>query len=176
MKAFETAVAAVLKAEGGFVDDHADHGGPTNFGITMGALSAHRGATVTVEDVRTMSRAEAEAIYLTEYWEPAGLDLLKSEALATVLFDQVVNHGPQVALRMLQRALQSIGTPGLGVDGVMGPATARAANTAPERLLTIRLIVLAQTSYLDICKADPTQTKFLRGWLARTWRLFEVLA
>lgn len=173
--AFEKALAHVLEAEGGFVDHPNDRGGPTNYGITVAALAGHRGEPVTREDILTLSRAEAEAVYLMRFWRPMNLDSLASAAVATIVFDQAVNRGPRTAARMLQTVLESTTAPGLAVDGGIGPKTIAAANAASERQLTIKLVIEAQRGYLDLWKRDPSQGVFLRGWIARTWRLFDCL-
>ncbi len=175
MKAFAAAVAHVFEIEKGFVLSPVDHGGPTNFGITLATLAAHRGHPVSGLDIQNLTKPEAEAIYLTQFWQPYGLDYLVSPMVATVVFDQVVNRGPRIAVRALQSVLQSTWAPSLGVDGVLGETTALAANQAPERLLTIKLITEAQRGYLDIWKADPTQGVFVRGWVSRTWRLLDLV-
>src|SRR5688500_15627468 len=77
---FPAALAVVLGHEGGFLHHPLDPGGPTKFGITLETLARARKAAVDAEDVRTLDRAEAGAIYRALYWDvvradelPAGL-------------------------------------------------------------------------------------------------------
>lgn len=175
MKNFAKAVAHIFEAEGGYVNNPYDRGGPTNFGITLATLAAHRGRPATANELSLLTKSEAEAIYLTRYWTPNGFDALASATVATVVFDQAVNRGPRIAVRALQSVLELTTSPGLDIDGDLGAQTALAANQAPERQLTIALIIEAQRGYVELWRAYPTQAHFLPGWLARTWQLFRLL-
>ena len=62
---FDAAVRFVLRREGGLVDDAADPGGLTNMGI---ALDEH--LEMTAEQIRTLTRTQAIAIYERDYWTP----------------------------------------------------------------------------------------------------------
>lgn len=174
MSFFDSALRHILAAEGGYVNHPADRGGPTNGGITQKTLTAFRGEAATAADVAALADEEISAIYLMAFWRPCNLDLLKSKAVATIVFDQAVNRGPRLAVRMLQMTLQSTFVPSLVVDGVLGPKTAKAENDASEAELTKKLIVAAQQGYLDLWRSDPSQGVFLRGWIARTWRFLDL--
>src|SRR3954447_9587673 len=98
--AFANCLAFVLEEEGGYSDMPGDPGGATNMGITRATLADWRGAPVSKDDVLSLERDEAAAIYRRRYWDairgdelPAGLDL--------ALFDDAVNSGPRMAVRDL---------------------------------------------------------------------------
>lgn len=86
----------VARWEGGFVNNPADPGGATNMGITLNTLTAWRTArglpAATVDDVRNLTRSEADAIYHANYWQASGADKLPWPA-ALVVFDTAVLHG-----------------------------------------------------------------------------------
>jgi lysozyme family protein len=136
-------VPLVLRAEGGFVNDPADGGGPTNHGITQATLAAWRKRPVTVDEVRALTLAEALAIYRANYWAAAGCDALPS-GLDLLLFDMAVNAGPGTARKLLQRA---------------GSGTTRQRIGA--------FTAAREAYYRSIVAARPANAKFLRGWLAR---------
>jgi lysozyme family protein len=145
---FEQAVAFVFTAEGEWNRRPDDPGGETRFGISA---KAHPGV-----DLDRLTREAAAAIYRTEYW-----DRLECEALPAPLrlpvFDGAVQHGPRVAVKLLQ---QSVGaTP----DGVMGPETRAACVRAawPEVLVDY----LARRARLYAIQ--PGYTAFGFGWLRR---------
>ena len=60
MADFQLALAFTLKQEGGLVDNPADPGGLTNYGI---ALNVH--PELTADDIRTMTPERAAAIQST---------------------------------------------------------------------------------------------------------------
>lgn len=60
--AFEAAVNAVLGEEGGYVNNPADPGGETNWGISKRAFPD--------VDIATLSRDDAKALYKAHYWDP----------------------------------------------------------------------------------------------------------
>ena len=117
---FDTALATVLAAEGGFSNDPRDPGGATFRGITLATLSGARGRPVTVAELKALDRAEIATIYRRSYWDtvagdalPAGLDL--------AVFDLAVHSGPHRAAVLLQGLL------GVATDGRIGPVTLAAA-------------------------------------------------
>ena len=88
----EAFMPELYKHEGGYVDHPRDPGGATNFGITLATLREWRGRPVTKDDVRTMQRSEADAIYHAHYWNRIDGDSLLAGPDAA-LFDVAVNSG-----------------------------------------------------------------------------------
>lgn len=108
-----------LAYEGGYVDHPSDPGGATNMGITIKTLSAELGRQATKDQVRNLTRAQAEAIYERRFWRPIrGDDLPLGVDLAA--FDYGVNSGPAKSAKDLQRVV------GASVDGVVGDKTLKA--------------------------------------------------
>ena len=134
MSSFEKALEHVLEVEGGYVDHPKDPGGATNMGITRKTLSEWRGATVSKEDVRGLTREEAAKIYRARYWDAVRGDELPP-AVAFLMMDVAVNSGPTRAVKTVQKALSALGQ-GLRIDGKIGPKTLAAINAAPiDRLI-----------------------------------------
>ena len=130
----------ILRREGGYVDDPADRGRCTNRGITIRTLRDWRGRSVTCEDVRTMSEQEARDIYQARYVSPfAGVD----PDIKPQVVDIAVNSGVLRARSLLALAQQSDKPPNTAL--------------AIERL----------RHYGRIVRADPTQGKFMLGWINR---------
>jgi lysozyme family protein len=94
---FPRVMAFISRWEGGFVNHPSDPGGATNMGITIGTLTRWRTAQgrpkPTVEDVRNLTRAEADAIYRAYYWGPSGAAKATDYATALLLMDSGVLHG-----------------------------------------------------------------------------------
>lgn len=120
-----TALALMFGHEGGYVNAKTDRGGPTKYGITHKTLAAHRGVkSVTAEQVKAMSKAEAEAIYRKSYWTQSGGDLLPV-GLDYAAFDYGVNSGPARAVKTLQEVV------GVTADGIVGGQTLAAVERYP---------------------------------------------
>src|SRR3546814_12086806 len=95
-------IEAVIAREGGYVDDPADRGGATRWGITERVARQHGYAGA----MRAFPRDEAAAIYRRLSWLRPRFDAVaaRAPALAAELFDTGVNMGPGVATGFLQRA------------------------------------------------------------------------
>ncbi|MCB1390480.1 MAG: peptidoglycan-binding protein [Rhodobacteraceae bacterium] len=124
----------IVAREGGFVNDPADPGGATNFGVTIGTmrrlgLDLTGDGQVTEADVRALTRAQAVDIFLDHYYRRPGIAGLP-EVLQASVFDMYVNAGGN-AVRLLQRLLGAMGYV-VAVDGAIGPQTIRAAQAAAE--------------------------------------------
>ncbi len=162
MAVFDACVDFTLRPEneGTYVDNPADPGGPTNFGITLGGLSAWRGHPCTAEDVRQLTLADAREIYQVHYWQtvagtslPPGLDLM--------VFDFGVNHGPGSAVKMLQRLV------GTKQDGAAGPNTIKCSACQG---IVLRARIAALASAQQAFYASLKNQTFGKGWAARTTR------
>ncbi len=165
---FEDLIGDLLGREGGYVDHKADKGGPTNYGITLKALSAWRGYGVGKGDIRLLSKSEAEAIYEANYFIAPGIDGLP-ELLQPVAFDMAVNMGPVTAIKLLQRVIHKLGSP-ITVDGHLGPRSYQSAVIACNvyKADVLRSICLARKEYYrNIVDNDASQSVFLTGWINR---------
>ena len=159
----DAALAHVLEMEGGYSDDPADPGGPTNQGITLADYAEFVGQPVRddtrnalVAGLKQIPADTVRSIYLQSYWGPAGCAQMPAP-FAFFHFDTAVNMGVGTAARMLQTAA------GCAVDGEVGPVTLAAlAQAVPTKTLV---------SYADLrrrrYRSLPTFARFGRGWLTR---------
>ena len=169
-------IDAVIDREGGFVDDPADRGGATRWGITQKVANANGYAG----DMRAYPRAAAVDVYRTLYWHGPGFDRVAARGpiLAANLFDTAVNMGAAVATGFLQRALNALNRggrdyPDRPVDGKVSAATlavldAFLAHRAPggEAVLVKAIEALQGERYLALAEHRPADEVFLYGWLA----------
>lgn len=123
---------AILAREGGYVNDPDDPGGATNHGVTVHTmrrlgLDLTGDGKVDARDVQRLSRGQAKAIFLKEYFEKPQISQLPKMLHATV-FDMQVNAGAN-AIKILQRLQGKMGKP-VQVDGQIGPKTLAAAKWA----------------------------------------------
>lgn len=148
-----------LVQEGGFCNVKGDPGGATNHGITMATLSQALGRPATVLDVRNLTDAQAEAIYLPDYWSPVHGDQLPA-GLDQVVFDFGVNAGPRTSIKRLQAVL------GVDADGVIGPGTLAAL----AQYNVGSLIAVLSYSHTSYYQGLPGFGEFGEGWVARVQR------
>lgn len=106
---FDQAFDRLIDHEGGYVNDPADPGGETKFGISKRQYP-HL-------DIKNLTREQAKDIYLQDFWNPLGD---AHPAIKFQLFDFAVNSGIQTALRKLQTAVN------VADDGHWGPRSAEA--------------------------------------------------
>lgn len=158
-------IADLIKREAGYVNDPADDGGPTKYGITRDTLAAHRGKATTEADVRALTKAEAAKIYRNTFYLRPNIYLLP-KGIQRHVFDICANSGPDNAARLLQRALNKIGAD-LIEDGVIGPATTAAAQAYTSMAINRSLVAVRQKFYNDICARHPEKLRFLNGWRIR---------
>lgn len=95
MSPFERALKFTLKWEGGYVNDPADPGGETKWGISK---RAHPDV-----DIKNLTEEQAASIYKEEYWDPCNLEGV-SDTLAIATFDSAVNCGVSRAKRWLEES------------------------------------------------------------------------
>ena len=157
----DTIIDKVLEREGGFVNDPADRGGATKYGITLDTLADHRDAAVGEEDVRRLTEEEARAIYCADYIEAPGFDGISDADLQALAVDAGVNHGTHRAKRWLQRAA------GVKVDGIVGPVTLEAVNQGDALPVYMELLRIRAEFYGEIITNDPSQARFAHGWMRR---------
>jgi lysozyme family protein len=157
---FASALAFVLRWEGGLSDHPADHGGRTMKGVTQAIYDAWRKARGRPpQDVAMIDNDELGAIYRENYWKVAFCDRLRV-ALDLVQFDTSVNMGPNRALRILQTAV------GTASDGAFGPQTQAACDSCGLPDAVARYCEIREGLYRRLAER-PGQDVFLDGWLNR---------
>lgn len=169
----------IVAREGGYVNDPDDPGGATNHGVTIHTmrqlgLDLTGDGQITPADVRALSRDRAVDIYMDRYFHRPRIAELP-EILWESVFDMQVNAGAN-AVKILQRLLTSMGHP-LTADGVIGPATIRAAHAAaqaaPDHLVDAYGIA-RRNYYFALADRRPASRKYARtraggkgGWITR---------
>jgi lysozyme family protein len=157
---FDASFARIIKSEGGYVNDPADRGGETNLGVTIGAWGAYLNRAIQPGEMAKLTVDTVKPFYRSMYWDkvkgddlPVGVDYC--------IFDFAVNAGVGRAAKFLQRAVGALD------DGAIGPGTlALVAKTAPGELLE-NFAKQKEAFYNSLAEKNPTQKKFLKGWMAR---------
>ena len=156
MATFEKYFPKVLKWEGGYVNDPADSGGATKYGVTA-ATWAKFGDGRPITDI---TPNDAKNVCKRQYWDLWQADKINNQSVAEMLVDWVWGSGYH-GIKIPQRVL------GVAVDGRVGNQTLSAINGAEPKELFDKL-KQARIDFLhSIVKANPKNQKFLKGWLNR---------
>jgi lysozyme family protein len=180
MKTVEQIAAEIVAREGGYVNDPDDPGGATNYGVTLDTLKGlgedrNGDGKVDLADLKSLSRADAQRIFVEHYFRKPRLGELPQPLQATV-FDMQVNAGAN-AIRILQRLLTRMGFE-TADDGMVGPRTieaARLADIAARAYLADAYGIARRNYYYALADARPASRKFARsqsggkgGWITRS--------
>lgn len=168
-------IDSLIAREGGYVFDPRDAGGETNWGITARVARANGYSGY----MKNMSRAQAQAIYRSQYFIRPGFADIEtiSPNIAEELFDTGVNMGPGKASEFLQRSLNALNNEGkdyadIAVDGDVGPGTIRALKAflakrgaEGDAVLQCALNCLQGERYIALAEGRGANEAFLYGWL-----------
>lgn len=176
----------LIKIEGGYANDTDDRGKETYRGVSRKSFPAWAG-WVRVDaakskpgfplslDSNAALQAAVVVFYRLNFWNIQRLDEVENNNIALELFDTAVNMGNKPAAQIIQRALNVLNRqgkdyPDTRLDGNIGPATVALVNNFKNpRLLYDVMNTLQGARYVQICEADPTQERFMHGWLTRVY-------
>lgn len=168
-------ISEVIGIEGGYVNDKADSGGKTHWGITK-KTARKMGYKGKMKD---LPKDIAIDIYKRKYWdEIKGDTLLKAGGyeLAHEMFEQAVNMGVEQAGKHLQSVLNALNDRGrlyadISVDGDVGTNTMRAFYAYKNKrgrdgikVLTAYLNALQGSFYIDLARRREKDERFVYGW------------
>lgn len=172
-EAFEKAVTLTIEREGKPSDVKGDKGGATKYGISQRFLQSISDGPVTSGFVMGLSLSDAKEIYRNHFWYRPKIHKIPSDALRECVFDQGVNRGASIAVMNLQAAVTKTSGIKLLKDGILGPKTIDAIyHCSDKAALGMAFIKESQLSYARLVEFDPSQAKFIEGWIARTWYYF----
>jgi lysozyme family protein len=136
----------------GYVNDPNDSGGETKYGIAKNANPS--------TDITHLDWEGAKAIYYTSYWLNSKCDKMNGR-LAALNFDGAIQHGSATAAKFIQRAI------GVVDDGVIGPVTLASLATKDPFVICNAVCDQRVKYYNNIVINNPSQQKYLAGWLRR---------
>ena len=152
---FDEIIEQVIKHEGGLVDDMADAGGLTNYGISQRAYPN--------ENIRGLTVERAKELYKRDYWDRFKCNQLP-DRIRHIYFDMCVNMGGGRATKILQEACNSKNSNKIDIDGGIGKNTIKASSNLEDfRLRAYRVMF-----YAELVMKKPDQMKFWVGWFKRS--------
>lgn len=155
----------VLSFEGGYVNDPKDRGGATNKGVTIATWKAQGydkdgDGDIDVNDLKKITDADAINIMRKNYWNRWKADDIRDQSIANTLVDWVWGSG-KYGITIPQQML------GVNADGVVGPKTLAALNAQNPKAFFVKLQARRETYLRNLVKNNPSQKRFLNGWLRR---------
>lgn len=150
MSSFDEAFVALMGNEGGYVDNPADPGGETMWGITARVARANGYAG----EMRLLPQSTAKQIAKMVYWDPYYCDQYDPR-VGFEVFDAAYNGGKPIT--WLQKAA------GVEADGHIGPVTIAAVNRTDPLKVVMRFLA-QRLMYMGDLKTWPT---FGHGWANR---------
>ena len=182
MAKFSIAFDYMMKQEGGYClhEVKGDRGGQTFAGIARNfhpnwegwpLLDTRSGLTFTksrfgplltggINEAR-VKRYVAE-FYILHFWQKVRGDAITSQIAANAIFSFAVNAGPLTAIKVTQAVL------GVAQDGDLGPKTLANLEALEEERFVVSFAFGKIKRYAQIVKRNPTQAKFMPGWVNRT--------
>ncbi|HVX57167.1 MAG TPA: glycosyl hydrolase 108 family protein, partial [Candidatus Saccharimonadales bacterium] len=128
LRNFERSLSGVLAHEGGYVNDPADKGGPTNKGITIATFRRYVDKSGTIDDLKNLTTTQAATVYRKQYWDAVcGSEL--PDGVDYSVFDFAVNSGSERAAKYLQTIV------GAKTDGEIGPRTLAAVKATDPTVI-----------------------------------------
>jgi len=143
---FDTAFNRLMGHEGGYVNNPADPGGETKWGIAK--------RSYPTVDIANLTKEGAKEIYLRDFWQPLGD---APDAIKFQVFDFAVNSGIQTAIRKLQAAIE------VADDGHWGPMSAAKLAQCDKNDVLMRFMA-QRLRFWTALKTWPT---FGKGWANR---------
>lgn len=158
---FETAFTKLIDVEKGFQNDPKDKGnwtgGKVGVGVNKGTKYGISAARYPTLDIINLTLEQAKALYLRDFWGPAGCDAVPDKLKYNV-FNTAVNSGPARAVMFLQQATGEV------VDGILGPHTLQAVQAFDAERLSARF----NGWRLDFLNDNPALwALYGRGWSQR---------
>lgn len=156
----------LLSWEGGYNKVKGDKGGATNKGVTLATWRKYgydKNEDKVINERDVMLITEFDAIYVVlkpVYWDKWKADDIRSQAIANLVVDWYWNSGVY-GIKLPQKVL------GVKMDGVVGPKTIAAINGYGNQQELFRKLWLERKAYFERLAQNPTQRKFLAGWLNR---------
>jgi len=176
MANFKIAYDKTADFEGGYVNDPDDNGGETYKGIARNFWEKWQG-WVIVDKYKQVAhnRAElgkildgnaelqsfVEAFYKKNFWDEVRGDDITDQEVANNIYDFAVNSGVGRASRYAQRVVGAV------EDGDIGNNSIKAINAYDAEMFVHAFKKAREGFYRKIVDNNPSQAKFLYGWLSR---------
>lgn len=146
-----------------------DKGGATKYGVILEewvrlGYDKDGDKDIDVDDLKLINAQDASTIAKSHYWDKLKGDNINNQSIAEFIVDFAYNCGVTTAAKKTQIALGFTGT---DIDGKFGNKTVEAINKANQEGLFNKIKELRDLYYKAIVSNNPSQLKFLKGWINR---------
>lgn len=167
MADIKLSIGKTLINEGGYVNNAADPGGATKYGVTQHDITGLEGFPV---DVKDLTPEQATDYYLNHYWDKFGEEGkyakayypgIVTQSVLDKVYDTSVLFGIGEVVKLVETVLY------LTVDGFFGANDLHALNEAePDSF--IQALKTAEVAHaIGIVNAHTPSKIFLAGWIRR---------
>lgn len=135
MADFIPALEVMIRNEGGYklIKRREEFGGSSFAGITSKVLPNWRGWELIEKDPHHPTLISlVKSYYFEQFWQMVGGDEIRSQRVASSLFDFAVTNGVEKAVKVAQMVV------GTRLDGEMGEKTLKQLNAMDEELFVLR--------------------------------------
>ncbi len=170
------AIKFLLNHEGGLSNNPRDHGGITNFGISLRYLKSmdidiDGDGDSDEEDIRAIDKESASNIYKRYWWDKFHYYKINDGHIACKILDMSVNMGSARAHKLIQEGLNNFDN-NLKIDGILGAlsyqAIGKIINDGHANDFVNELRDLSARYYINLVRRIPELKFFLNGWLRRS--------
>lgn len=151
--------------EGGWSDHKNDKGGKTNMGITLKTWKScgydkDGDGIIDERDLKLINEQDVFNVFKKHYWNRYRGDDIRNQSIANIVVDWLWMSGNHAIINV-QKLLS------IKADGVVGPITINTINQANQRELFAQIKRIRKEFFEKVCRDNPTQNVFLKGWLRR---------
>ena len=119
--------------------------------------------------MRDLTQDFVKNIYLTDYYLANNLDKIKDERVALTIFDVSVHYGIGRGIKFARRALKNMGV-NIEENTKANQEFLDAVNSVDPLQFCNTYSQIQRNGYNRIVENDPTQRKYLKGWMGRVDR------
>lgn len=177
MKYFNKAYDFIREREGGYANVANDKGGETYAGVSRVNFPSEP-IWYWIDQLKLLGPIKHNSIipsveplvreFYARLFKHYRIPEIKNESTAIAIFDYIVHSGT-TAVKRIQRLV------GVKDDGAIGPQTLGAINSANQAFLQEDILKDRKALFEQIVARDPSQAKFLTGWINRLNELAAVI-